>query len=197
MTKCRKYSKRIAFAATVAAGGLLLAGCGGSDSKPKAAAATAAAADFNDADVMFAQMMIPHHQQALEMAELADGRASDPEITSMAGAIEKAQDPEIRTMTSWLKGWGKPVSASGMDHGMSGMSGMMSAQDMTRLKAAKGTAFDRKFAELMIGHHEGAVAMARTEQKDGRDAGAVAMAGDVVTAQSAEVARLRTILNRL
>ncbi|WP_329119486.1 DUF305 domain-containing protein [Streptomyces sp. NBC_01465] len=194
MTKS-KYSKRMAFGAVAAAGSLLLlAGCGSSDDKPKAAASSSSASAFNDADVMFAQMMIPHHQQALEMAELADGRASDAEIKSLAGAIEKAQDPEIRTMTSWLKGWDEPVTASGMNHGMSGM---MSAADMSQLKAAKGVAFDRKFAELMIGHHEGAVEMARTEQKDGRDAGAVAMADDVVKAQSAEIAQLRKVLDRL
>ncbi|MEV0090114.1 DUF305 domain-containing protein [Streptomyces sp. NPDC050738] len=195
-----KYSKRIAYAATVAAGALLLAGCGSGDDKPKAAASASASAAFNDADVMFAQMMIPHHEQALEMAKLAGGRASDAEITSLAGAIERAQDPEIRTMTSWLKGWGKPVTATGMHHGasgMNGMSGMMSDADMAQLKAAQGTAFDRRFAQLMIGHHQGAVEMARTEQKSGRDAKSVALAGEVVKAQSAEIAQLRKILDRL
>jgi uncharacterized protein (DUF305 family) len=156
---------------------------------------------------MFAQMMIPHHEQALEMSELADGRASDAEIKSLAADIEKAQDPEIRTMKSWLKAWGKPESAGesmpGMDHGSggmdhgSGMSGMMSDEDMKKLEAAKGTEFDRMFAELMIEHHKGAITMAEDEQKKGRDATAKKLAADVVRTQSAEVEKFEKILDRL
>ncbi|MFI8961734.1 DUF305 domain-containing protein [Streptomyces sp. NPDC053493] len=198
---------------TVTAAALLLTACGGSSGsagpgteggaagagKPSVtASATASAAPFNDADVMFAQMMIPHHEQALEMAQLADGRAEDPEVKKLVGAIERAQDPEIRTMRSWLKAWGRPESAAGHGgHGGHGMAGMMSEQDMKELAAVKGKAFDRKFAELMIAHHEGAVEMARTEQKDGSDPAARKVADDVVRTQAAEIAQLRRILDRL
>ncbi|GGY35654.1 lipoprotein [Streptomyces djakartensis] len=206
---------------TVAAGGLLLAACGGDDMEgmdhgsgsSASATSTPTAADnpapgaFNDADVMFAQMMIPHHEQALEMSELADGRASDAEVKALVADIEKAQDPEIRTMRSWLKAWGKPESAEegmpGMDHGSggvdhgAGMSGMMSEGDMKKLQAAKGTEFDRMFAEMMIDHHEGAITMAEGEQKNGRNATAKKLAADVVKTQSAEVAKLEKILDRL
>jgi uncharacterized protein (DUF305 family) len=211
----------MAIVSTVAAGGLLLAACGGDDMEGmdhgsgSSASATStpttgdnpAPGAFNDADVMFAQMMIPHHEQALEMAELADGRASDTEIKTLAADIEKAQDPEIQTMKSWLKAWGKPESAEesmpGMDHGSggmdhgSGMSGMMSGEDMQKLEAAKGTEFDRMFAEMMIEHHKGAITMAEEEQKNGRNATAKKLAADVVKTQSAEVEKFDKILDRL
>ncbi|MGW2859560.1 DUF305 domain-containing protein [Streptomyces sp. NPDC001205] len=160
---------------------------------------------FNDADVTFAQQMIPHHQQALEMAGLADGRAADREVKTLATAIEKAQDPEINTMKGWLKSWGKPLpSASssmgdmpGMNHGSSGMAGMMSDQDMSDLKSAKGKDFDRKFTRLMIGHHQGAVTMAKDEQKNGSSPEAKRLAGNVIAAQNAEIEQMNKILDRL
>ncbi|MGV9856081.1 DUF305 domain-containing protein [Streptomyces sp. NPDC003442] len=213
----RPLHRRLALVGAVAAGGLLLAGCGGNDdmkdmdhtsakeSATSEATASSAAEAFNDADVSFAQMMIPHHEQALEMAGLADDRASSARIKSLAGQIEKAQDPEIVTLKSWLKGWGKPEKASsdempGMDHGASGkgaMGGMMSEEDMRKLKAAKGPAFDRAFASMMIDHHEGAIDMAKDEKKNGRNAKAKKLADDVVKSQSTEVTTLRTLLDRL
>ncbi|WP_328941120.1 DUF305 domain-containing protein [Streptomyces sp. NBC_00250] len=219
-----RSARKFALIGAATATGLLLTACGTDDGKsgmdhgasssasPSAAAstpgsasasaaATAAAAPgaFNDADVMFAQMMIPHHEQALEMAGLAEGRAEDPEVKKLVTAIEQAQDPEIRKMKAWLKGWGKPESAGHGSGGAGGhgMAGMMSEQDMKDLAAVKGKAFDRKFAELMIAHHDGAVDMAEDEQKNGRNATAKALADDVVRTQSAEVATLKKVLARL
>ena len=212
-----RTARKFALVGAVTATGLLLAACGAEDgtsgmdhggaspsvtvspsatTTPGAGAEAGAPGAFNDADVMFAQMMIPHHEQALEMAGLADGRAEDPEVKKLVAAIEQAQDPEIRKMRAWLKGWGRPESAGGHGSGH-GMSGMMSDQDMKDLAAARGKAFDRKFAELMIAHHDGAVAMAKDEQRNGRNATARKLADDVVRTQSAEVAQLRTILDRL
>ncbi|MBL3671174.1 DUF305 domain-containing protein [Streptomyces sp. M2CJ-2] len=217
----RPNRHRIALVSVVAAGGLLLTACGGNDTEgadrgsESSASATQNARNageppapgaFNDADVMFAQMMIPHHEQALEMAKLADGPASDAEIKTLAEEIEKAQDPEIQTMKSWLKAWGKPESAEesmpGTDHGSggmdhSGMPGMMSDEDMEKLKAAKGTEFDRMFVQLMIGHHKGAVEMAEDEQANGKNATAKKLAGDVVKTQSVEIEQLQKVLDRL
>ncbi|MEU6878977.1 DUF305 domain-containing protein [Streptomyces sp. NPDC046712] len=202
-------ARKVALAGSVAALGLLLSACGsdgdsmsgmdhGGKTSASASPSPSTSASFNDADVTFAQGMIPHHQQALEMAKLADGRAEDSEVKKIVAAIEKAQDPEIGTMKSWLKSWGKPESAGQGGHGGHGTAaGMMSDQDMKDLRSLKGKAFDRKFAELMIAHHEGAVEMARTEQKDGSDATAKKLADDVVRTQSAEIAELRKILDRL
>ncbi|MGO4426959.1 DUF305 domain-containing protein [Streptomyces sp. MCAF7] len=208
----------MALVSTVAAAGLALAACGSNDdmggmdhgSKNSASASATAGENpapgaFNDADVTFAQMMIPHHEQAVEMAKLADDRAEDAEIKTLAGDIEKAQDPEIRTMKSWLNAWGKPESGSGMpgmDHGSgssddSGMPGMMSDKDMKELKAANGAGFDKMFAQMMIDHHNGAIDMAKDEQKNGRNATAKKLADDVVKDQTAEVKQLKLILEKL
>jgi uncharacterized protein (DUF305 family) len=209
-TSRRALRRRLAVAGVVASGALLLAACGddsmpgmnhgSSSSAPAESGDSTGAGAFNDADVTFAQGMIPHHQQALEMSELADGRASDPEIKKLVQQIEDAQDPEIKTMQGWLKAWGKPESA-GMDHGAGhgggDMPGMMSDDDMKKLEAAKDTDFDREFARLMIEHHNGAIEMARTEQKDGRNAGAKKLATAVIKGQSAEVAQFNKILDRL
>ncbi|MFF1681415.1 DUF305 domain-containing protein [Streptomyces sp. NPDC058256] len=216
--------RTLAAAGTVAVLALALSACGSSDGSTShdssmpgmnhgsASASASATPDsaFNDADVMFAQQMIPHHQQAVEMAELADGRADDQEIKDLAAAIEKAQDPEINTMEGWLKSWGKPLpsaSASssvgdmaGMDHGSSdpsAMPGKMSDQDMTDLKAAQGKDFDKEFAQLMIGHHQGAITMAKDEQRNGTNDDAKKLAAAIVTAQTAEIEKMNQILDRL
>ncbi|MEV5434437.1 DUF305 domain-containing protein [Streptomyces sp. NPDC052682] len=209
-----KPARRIAAVSIVAAGALLLSACGGDSDdmsgmdhgsgNSSAAANTEAGAkagDFNDADVTFAQMMIPHHEQALEMAQLADGRASDAGIKDLAKKIEQAQAPEIKTMKGWLESWNKPTamaSMPGMDHGGGhGGDGMMSEGDMNELKAMKGTEFDKMFAQMMIEHHNGAITMAKDEQKNGKNADAKKMAGDIVKGQSAEVKQLQSILDRL
>ncbi|MDT9687218.1 DUF305 domain-containing protein [Streptomyces sp. P9(2023)] len=204
---------KLALTGAVLVAGLLLSGCGTDSSEATPASAPSAssasptaaptAAAFNDADVAFAQAMIPHHEQALEMAKLADGRAEDAGVKKIVADVEKAQDPEIRTMKAWVKAWGKPETAGdggGHSSGHGGgdaMAGMMSEQDMKDLGTLRGKAFDRKFAELMIAHHEGAVEMAETERKNGRDAKARKLADDVVRTQSAEIAELRKILERL
>ncbi|MGA5899239.1 DUF305 domain-containing protein [Streptomyces venetus] len=207
----RRKSTRIAAASIVATGALLLTACGGdgddmsgmdhgsgSSSATASAEAGAKTGDFNDADVTFAQMMVPHHEQALEMAKLADGRASDAEIRDLAGKIEQAQDPEIKTMKSWLTSWNKPTameSMPGMDHGS--MNGMMSDAGMKELQTMKSKEFDKMFAEMMIDHHNGAIAMAKDERKNGKNADAKKMAGDILKGQSAEVEQLQSILDRL
>jgi uncharacterized protein (DUF305 family) len=152
------------------------------------------AATFNDGDVMFAQMMVPHHRQAVEMAALADTRASDPQLKQLATQIKAAQDPEITTVSGWLTAWGKQVpAASGHDMGgMShGMPGMMSDGDMAKLKATSGKAFDKQFAQMMIDHHNGAIQMAGDEQANGTNPDAKALA-----AESAPVSRPRSTPSR-
>ncbi|MEU8108229.1 DUF305 domain-containing protein [Nonomuraea muscovyensis] len=209
----RSIVQRIMSAAAAGAGALvLLTACGGGGDSTTSGHAmpttggvaatptgTQPEASFNDADVMFAQMMIPHHQQAVEMAELAETRASDPEVTELAAKIKAAQDPEIRTMQGWLKEWGKPVPADtdgthGMDHGMPGM---MSGEDMKMLEEAKGATFDKRFTQMMIAHHKGAIEMARTEQAEGVNAEAKELAKTIESAQQDEIEQMQKILDRL
>ncbi|MEV8416377.1 DUF305 domain-containing protein [Streptomyces niveus] len=211
------HRRRLAVAGAITASALLLTACGGEEHSGDHGGGKPAAGAFNDADVAFAQGMIPHHEQAVEMSALADGRASGAEIKTLAAEIEKAQDPEITTMRSWLKAWGEPESAdgskTGMDHGSGGShgaedspggsggsggaDGMMSDQDLADLSAAKGVDFDRKFAELMIRHHDGAIAMARDQRKNGESGKVKKLAADVIKAQTAEVEQLNTLLDRL
>lgn len=182
---------------------LLLTACGSSDSAGSGSS-TKPGDNFNDADIAFAQGMIPHHQQAVEMADLALMRAESPEVTSLAKQIKAAQDPEIETMTGWLKAWGAPLkgdSDSEMDHmddadnSASEGTGMMSASEMTNLEKAKGAAFDTMFLEMMIQHHAGAITQAKTEQAKGKNADAKALAGGIIKAQKAEISTMQGLLD--
>ncbi|MBT2440528.1 DUF305 domain-containing protein [Streptomyces sp. ISL-36] len=195
-------------AAVVAAGAaaVVLAACasddgsaghnGHSTSSP-AASASASQGQHNAADVAFAKGMIPHHRQAIEMADLAPSRAESAEVKKLAEGIKKAQDPEIKTLSGWLTSWGEQVPAEGaMDHSAHGMAGMMSAQEMEKLKSASGKAFDTAFMELMIKHHEGAVEMAKTEQAQGAFPEAKTMAQAIITSQSVEIAQMNKLLGK-
>ena len=184
---------------------LVAAGCGTAGTNHDGMTPTttaqpgASAAVYNDADVMFAQMMIPHHQQAVEMAALAETRASDAELKQLATKIKAAQSPEITTMTGWLTMWGMPTAQAGGHNmpGMTNMPGMASDAEMTQLMAATGVDFDRMFARMMIAHHNGAIQMCRDMMANGSNADAKALAGTIQQAQTAEVATLQTVLDRL
>ncbi|CAN7352974.1 DUF305 domain-containing protein [Terrabacter sp. LjRoot27] len=143
-------------------------------------------------DVMFAQMMIPHHEQAVEMADLALEKAgTSSAVRDLARQIRAAQAPEIATMTGWLQQWGAPTSASGhMDHGVDGM---MTDADMTTLADAEGEAFDRLWLTMMIAHHEGAVTMSRTVLSTTADPDVRALAQAVVAGQQREIATMRAL----
>ena len=171
-----------------------MSGTGGSDSSSPSSSSDATA-DFNDADVTFATEMIPHHRQAVEMAELAETRAESPEVKDLAIQIMDAQDPEIETMTGWLDSWSKPVpeNMSGMD--MSGsMPGMMSQDEMTSLENTSGAEFDQMFLAMMVEHHQSAIKMAESEQSSGRFPEAIALAKQIESAQTDEIATLQALL---
>ncbi|PKV96141.1 uncharacterized protein (DUF305 family) [Amycolatopsis echigonensis] len=188
--------RKIFFSGAVLAASLLLGACGGPESPTPAPSSQAG---HNAADVAFAQQMIPHHQQALEMAKMVPSRSSDPKVVDLAGRIDRAQDPEIRQMQGWLKAWGVAATSHAMPggHEMSGdhpMTGMMSDADMKSLDAAKGPAFDRSWLDMMVKHHQGAVEMAKTELAQGSDAGAKALARKIIEAQQAEIAEMQGLL---
>ncbi|WP_371688706.1 DUF305 domain-containing protein [Micromonospora sp. KC207] len=221
----RTSARRATLAGAALTAALALTACGSSDhgssdhgspGRDEPAAGTTAAgatsatgvptrgpATFGDADMMFAQMMIPHHRQAVEMAELAETRAADPEVKRLAAQIEAAQAPEIATMTGWLTGWGRPVPspAAGHGHGLPEMDhempGMMSDADMKELAGAKGAGFDRRFLTMMVAHHEGAITMAKEELAEGVNPEVKAMAQQIATSQQGEIDLMRKILARL
>jgi uncharacterized protein (DUF305 family) len=205
-----------------AAGLLLLAtglvACGGGDSAgpghrrdhsamtmtpSTAPAAGGGSADsgFNDTDVSFATGMIPHHAQAIQMADLAADRATDTEVKHLAAAIRAAQDPEIATMSGWLTTWGKPVPPAAGEHaghdGGGSMPGMMSTQAMDQLKGATGAAFDRMWLTMMIEHHQGAITMATQETDTGSYQPAITLARSIIARQGQEIATMQQALTRL
>ncbi|MFL2002133.1 DUF305 domain-containing protein [Microbacterium sp. A1-JK] len=201
---------RIRSAATAAlalATALTLAGCAGgtgsgSESMPgmdhgSSSASSEPMADFNDADVMFAQMMIPHHQQAVEMADMILAKDGiDESVLALADEIKAAQQPEIEQLQGWLDEWGADgdtESMDGMDHG----GGMMSDEDMQSLDAATGAEASRLFLEQMTMHHEGAITMAQDEVDNGQNADAVALAQTIVETQTAEIATMQELLAQL
>ena len=204
--------KRILVPSLVLATALTLSACADSDDPTMdmpgmSASESASPSDgvhdgeaFNDADVMFAQMMIPHHEQAIEMSDVILGKEGvDPEVTDLATQIKAAQDPEIAQLNIWLDEWGapQPDESMGMDHGDMGdesMDGMMSEEDMQALDGAEGAEAGRLFLEQMIVHHEGAVEMAQTEVEDGSNKAAIEMASTIVTSQSSEIQTMEDLL---
>ncbi|SOC46307.1 Uncharacterized conserved protein, DUF305 family [Blastococcus aggregatus] len=206
----RTTARLTGLTAALFAGALVLAGCADDDSdaaghgsmthgSSASAGSSAEQAEFNDADVAFAREMIPHHRQAIAMAELAQGRAADPRVLDLAARIQAAQDPEIETMTGWLHDWDADAghmddSMGGMDHGEGGM---MSEGDMQALMAATGPEFDRLFLSGMIAHHQGAVRMATEEAENGRATEALALARSIDDSQNAEIAEMQQLLTEL
>jgi uncharacterized protein (DUF305 family) len=150
-----------------------------------------ASATYGSLDIMFAQMMIPHHEQAIEMSDLALERSSDPEILALAQQIKAAQAPEIEHMTAWIEATGSGMT---MDHDM-GMDGMLSEAEMTALRDATGTDFDRLYLEGMIQHHEGAIEMADMIV-DSANAEARELADAIISSQTVEIATMTALLAR-
>ncbi|GGH90783.1 DUF305 domain-containing protein [Arthrobacter liuii] len=199
--------KTLSIAAALAAS-LGLAGCaanaGSGTSMPRdhgssstmPSAGTSANADHNPADIMFAQMMIPHHAQAVEMSGIVLGKPDMPaEVTALATKIKAAQAPEIEQMTGWLTGWNVPTMMS--DHTGHGMTGMVDDAGIDKLKSATGTDAARLFLEQMTGHHEGAIDMAQQEIGAGKFPDAVKLGHDIVAAQQAEITQMKQLLATL
>jgi uncharacterized protein (DUF305 family) len=217
--------KRCAPAMAAVVAMMVLGGCGSSDPDstsgrdsavttsqsvaPSSAPGPAAVAEHNQADVMFVQGMIPHHEQAVTMSDTIMGKPGiAPEVVSLAKEIKTAQAPEITQMQGWLKEWGAQPGMGDMSampghdmpgHGsMPGMAGgMMSEQDMADLQNAEGVAASRLFLTQMIEHHEGAITMAQNEINAGEFPAAVEMARAIVTSQQDEINTMKQLLQTL
>ena len=225
-----QHKRHVYGLAAVAVSALVVSACssstsGSEETSTSTSASTSAAASgapgptnsdgvHNDADVSFAQMMIPHHQQAIEMSDMLLGKQDiDPEVTTLANEIKNAQGPEIEQMQAWLQEWGvssAPAPSAGDMPGhnmpghqmpgagdmgdMAGSHGMMSEADMAALQNAQGAAASRLFLEQMIVHHEGAITMAQQEIDNGQFAAAVEMARNIVSSQQAEITKMQELL---
>jgi uncharacterized protein (DUF305 family) len=185
---------RIATALAAAVTTAVIASCGAStEPDPRLTAHDAA-------DVTFAQKMIPHHQQALDMAALVPSRTSNRKLIVLAKHIAVDQQAQIDTLQDMLRQWGaSPEHAGhdGMGHdgmGEMGMDGMVDAATMDRLPTLKGAAFDDLWLRSMITHHQGAVAMAEPEITKGQNPAAVKMAKIIVEWQQFEIGQMHAML---
>ena len=160
----------------------------------------APAAAHNQADMRFARMMIPHHQQAIEMSDMILAKDGiDPQVAELAQQIKDAQAPEITQMRGWLAGWGENPSPSmggmdGMDHGMGGT---MTEAEMDALEEATGTDAARLFLTGMVKHHQGAITMAEQELAEGENPAAKQLAQTIVDTQQAEITTMNELLSQL
>ena len=157
--------------------GLFLVGCSSQSSS-----------GYSSQDIMFAEMMIPHHEQAIEMSYLALKNSTNPEVLSLAKQIKEAQAPEIEQMKSW--------GASSMAHAGHMMDGMLSDEEISTLAAATGNEFDRLFLEGMIKHHEGAIDMAEMVI-DSKNSEVAALAKAIVETQRVEISTMKNLLTAL
>jgi len=141
---------------------------------------------------MFASMMIPHHNQAIEMSDLLLAKSDiGPKVTALAQKIKAAQGPEVAQMSGWLVGWGEDPDTGGMHHG--GDDGMLNQAEMDALKNATGAEATRLFLDGMIKHHMGAIAMAKTELEEGANPDAKKLAQAIIATQEAEIAAMKQL----
>lgn len=143
----------------------------------------------NSADIAYAQKMIEHHTQALEMTRLAPKQAESSAVKALAERITAAQGPEIASMESWLKANDGEKTAT--EHAHEAMPGMATEAQLKKLRAAKGKAFDELFLKLMITHHDGAITMATDVKAQGNNIQIEEMADDVIAQQTSEISRMR------
>lgn len=149
--------------------------------------------DYTGADIMFLQMMIPHHQQAVDISNLALKTSKDSELLALAKNIRDAQTTEIAQMKSWLNQAGAGLD---MGHSMDGMGGMLDGAELSALAAATGKNFDVLWLKGMIGHHDGAIHMT-TMIRDASNKDIKAFGEKVIKDQSEQITQMEAMLKRL
>lgn len=145
----------------------------------------------NMADIAFAQMMIPHHEQAVVMSEYALANTDNPEVLALAQEIIDAQGPEIAQMTAILDRFNMDMGG----HAGHTMAGMLTQEELAQLQVARGPEFDQLFLIGMIAHHEGAIDMADDVLVSGADPEVRALAETIVAGQQAEIEYMKELLN--
>ena len=143
-------------------------------------------------EIMFAQMMIPHHEQAISMSETALKKSRNQTILKLSNQIKSLQGTEKSQLAYWLKATDSSMT---MDHDMQ-MSGMLTTKELASLKRLTGTQFDRTFLQLMIKHHQGAIEMVDLIS-DSKNLEAKALAKAIKSAQSKEITSMKLLLKKL
>lgn len=186
-----------ALSITAIAATLTIAACGSDHSSMDSSSGTVGSIGLNDADIEFAQGMIAHHEQAIEMAEIAldPNVGASEEVLDLATRIKGAQDPEVELMTGWLTAAGEPVAMDTSEgHDMSSMDGMMSAEQMDEMASMKRAEFDQVWLRMMVAHHEGAISQSETVKADGASADVRALADQIIAAQQAEITEMQALI---
>jgi uncharacterized protein (DUF305 family) len=196
---------RTALLPAAVAAAIVFAGCSGDDSmsgigrgssSPTAPSSTTTVGEFNDVDVMFAQRMVPHHEQAVDMSDMVLSKSNiNPEVESLAKQIKAAQQPEIDMMNPWLETWGLIQMPEDSHHSSS--DGTMTEEQMQELDEANGPDGQRLFLEGMIRHHQGAIKMAQAEIASGKYSDAITLAQNIAESQQAEVDTMTELLNKI
>ncbi|RDI33164.1 DUF305 domain-containing protein [Lentzea flaviverrucosa] len=194
--------KRLVIAVAV----LALAGCGGEAVVPEGQGAhghgassaappvPAASARFNDADVMFVQMMVDHLQLGISLSQVGLAKATTQEAKDLAGAIDVTQREELTMLKSWLKLWGKPEGDGANLHTAHGGQPLLDDKVIDETKEKSGTEFDQLFLNLMTGHQGAGVEMALTEKKDGMNPETTAYAERVVNTRQGQISQMLKII---
>ena len=175
---------------------IALAGCSkdGSMGMDHEGHSSEASGDLSSDDVMFLQMMIPHHQQAIDISDLALTRSADPELLALAKDIRDGQSAEIITMKAWLAKAGADLDPG---HSMGdSMGGMLGDSELAALKAATGKSFDLLWLQGMTGHHDGAIHMA-TMIEDASNPEIKSFGQAIVTTQSAQNKQMAAMIKRM
>ncbi|MFD5824740.1 DUF305 domain-containing protein [Lentzea sp. NPDC060358] len=198
--------KRLVVVAVVAV--LALAGCGGEavvpagqeahghGASPTAPPAPAGSARFNDADVMYVQMMVDHLQLGISLSQLGMAKATRQEAKDLASAIDATQREELSTLKSWLKLWDKPEGDGASLHTAHGGEPLLDAKVIDETKNKSGAEFDASFLNLMTGHQGAAVEMSLTEKKDGMNPEATAYAERVTNSRQGQIQQMLKIISQ-
>ena len=184
---------------------LFLASCSGSSDHPEShttdePVGTAQPPGFNADDHAFATNMIPHHEQAIELAALAPEHSSNADLIALAAKISAEQEPEIKALRVFLVQWDEnpdddASQGEQAEHGGHGaMAGMVDEATMTKLQSLRGADFDTLWLQSMISHHQGAIEMAKAEVANGQNEDVKRMAQTMIDAQQAEITQMNQML---
>ena len=173
-----------------------MSGMGHNSASPTGSSSATSVGEFNEADVMFVQMMIPHHEQAVDMSDMVLSKSNiNAEVEALAKQIKAAQQPEIDLMNTWLDAWGRMKMPETSHH--SSADGTMTEEQMRELDEATGAEAQRLFLEGMIRHHQGAIKMAQAEIASGKNPEAITLAKNIAESQQAEVDTMTELLNKI
>jgi uncharacterized protein (DUF305 family) len=174
---------------------LLLAGCGTAREKPAPAASAAVAPTFNDTDVMFVQMIVPHHRQGIAIAEIGAERATRDDLKVLASAIVATEKDEVARLEGWLTTWKQPATADPAAHAAHGGMPGTSEKEIAQLRKAPKAQVDKTLLDMLIAHQDDAVQLARFETTGGQNVNALGYAKQVDESRSAQIKQMLAYRN--